>query len=243
MKKKISATGILLFLAIACIVAEVLLGGFEYSNLPAYENYYVLEGNCYSKGKSLNPMKVFKGRDLPYQAEVGVTSPMKVFREKDLSYKAEMGITSPSSSFSLDQDKLDTTAYRVLAEYCEANDYAVDEYKIAAYVHGNGEIVEIGKETEPEYRMIDGKLYVRCIVIGTCLDYGREDKGETWRDYELHKREVRGSELNNPPLFDFYSIAGKEWEEWIPILQRPLNDSQPTNVCSICLTLYVCIQD
>lgn len=216
-------------IAIGCSVVVVLLlvlawfGVFDRFNPPAYEDYYVLGGNCYSKGESLDPMEVF--------------------REKALPDDAEVGIPSLASSPYLDQDKLNTTAYHVLAEYCEANDYAVDEYKIAAYVLRDGGVEELEKETKPEYRMIDGKLYLRCTVLGTCLDYGREDNGETWYDYESNRIEPwesHGCIINSPSAFEFQTNVGMEW---IPTLQRPLDNSQPTNVCSICLTLYVCIQD
>lgn len=220
----------MMHLAIGCgIVVVVLLilarfGVFDRFNPLAYEDYYVLGGNCYSKGKSIEPMEVFQKKALPDDAEVG--------------------IPSLASSPYLDRDKLDTTAYYALAEYCEANKYAVDEYKIAAYVRMDGEVEELGENTEPAYRMIDGKLYARCTVIGTALDYEREDDGETWQEYESKKDKNRyfcdtiEAELNN--CFDFQTNVGMEW---IPTLNEPLDNSQPTNVCSICLNLYVCVQD
>lgn len=207
----------IIFPVIACIVAEVFFGAYARYQLPVYEHYYVVGGNCYSKGKSSDPEDVFR-QQVPDWAEV---------RE-----------ATPTSVFSLDLNKLDTTAYYALAEYCEENACAVDEYKVAAYIHDNSEIIEMEEGTEPECRLIDGQWYVKCTVLGTCLAYGRVDTGEAWREYESHKCEVRGGEREDLPLFDFQG-----GEEKFPILQRPLNDAQPTNVYSVCLTLYVCIED
>lgn len=218
----VGITVVVLFLMLVCF------GVFEHTDLPFYEDYYVLGGNCYSRGYSLDPMEVF--------------------REKTLPDGIEVSEYSLASGHPIDMDKLDTTVYYAMAQYCEANDYAVDECKIAAYVHSDGEVLELNEETEPEYRLIGGKLYVRCTVIGSCLDYSRQDEGKTWWDCEKENVKpewICGATIgliieDREKKFDVYTRKGLEW---IPTIRKPLDYLNPTNVCYVCLTLYVCIED
>lgn len=213
-------------IAIGCSAVVVLLlvlawfGVFDYFRPPVYEDYYVLGGNCCSEADSIEPMEVFQKEAIPD----GI----------------EMSVPSLASGPQLDMDRLDTTAYDVLAKYCAANDYAVHEYKIVDYVSDSDEFLELGEETNPEYRMIGGKLYVRCTVIGTCLDYGMHDDGTLWG--ELTENGEWGWEHPATP-FEFVASERSDIGEVIPILTSPLSLDDPANTCYVCLTLYVCIQD
>lgn len=175
---------------IACGVLAVILvvlalcGVFDRINPPSYKTYYIADGECFG---GIQP-------------------------EATLPEKVSVGIPSLADEAYVDQDKLDTTAYYALAEYCNANDYAADEYEIYQY----------------DYCVINGRLCLCCEVVGQCLDYGKEDGGKTWRD--LGYTESGG-------YTGIWGDTGQDRSD-----EFPIDADAPINMYSVRLKLYVCIE-
>ncbi|MDE6851934.1 MAG: hypothetical protein K2J67_05535 [Lachnospiraceae bacterium] len=123
------------------LVVLALCGVFDRFDPPAYETYYIASGVS------------FQGEE----------------PESTLPEDVEWGIPSLAQEPDVDLDKLDTTVYHALAEYCSANDYAVGEYRIQ-----NQDYVE--------YVVIDGDLYLECDVLAECMDYKKKAGNQTWKD-------------------------------------------------------------
>lgn len=153
-KKKIlhGLTGSGIVVAVIAILA--FCGVFDGKKLKTY-SYTVQQATAYSAADHLKVVQPEMDTDSVYDPD-------------------ELQDYSGTKDFpEVNQDKLDNTIYKVLAEYCDKNDYAVDDYVI-----------------QKQYQMMlnsDKKPILLVDVFGTCLDYSVEDDGNTWKDYHYEK--------------------------------------------------------
>ena len=139
LRRKKIIRGLIGFGIVAVIlVVLALCGVFDRFHLPAYETYYIASGVSFQGEKP----------------------------ESTLPKDVDLGIPSLAQEPYVDQDKLDTTVYHALAEYCSTNDYAVGEYQIQ----------------DKDYVVIDGNLYLECDVMAECMDYKKKAGNQTWKD-------------------------------------------------------------
>lgn len=188
--------------SIGCGVVAVILvilalcGVFDRINPPAYEKYYVVSGASFMGEKP------------------EITLP------EDIS----VGIPSLSQEPYVDNDKLDTTVYHALADYCSDNAYALGEYEIQ----------------KGDYCVLEGKLYLACTVLAQCQDYQKEDAGKTWRDLGYHDSSVDitpDGALSSPACGNL-AEEGNDTEENTIFLDV----DTPINMYPVRLKLYVCIE-
>lgn len=123
------------------LVVLALCGVFDRFDPPAYETYYIASGVSFQGEKP----------------------------EATLPENVNIGVPNLAQEPYVDEDKLDTTVYRALAEYCSANDYAVGEYWIQ-------------DQDYVDYVVIDGDLYLECDVLAECMDYKKKAGNQTWKD-------------------------------------------------------------
>lgn len=132
-------------ITVVCSAIIILLlvlawcGVFDRIDPPAYQKYYIASGVS------------FKGEE-----------PESTLPKSGVDF----AIPSMSRMPYVDEDKLDTTIYNALAEYCSANDYAVGEYQIKYQ----------------DYVLIDSDLYKACGVLVECMDYKKKAGDQTWKD-------------------------------------------------------------
>ncbi len=179
------------------LMVLALCGVFDRINPPAYEKYYVAAGASFMGEQPV------------------VTLPENV----------SVGIPSLGQEPDVDNDKLDTTVYHALAEYCSENEYAVGEYEIQ----------------KNDYYIVDDQLCLVCTVFAQCQDYKKEDKGKTWRDLGYHGSSVEVTSGDTISSSDDGSVV---WDSDHAIAENmiPIDVDTPINMYPVCLRLYVCLE-
>lgn len=202
-KKWIHALCICGIVAVVLVVLA-LLGVFDRFNPPAYEEYYIAHG-------------------VSFQGETPQTT-----LPKDI----EIGIPSLAREPLVVSEKLDTTIYHALTEYCSANQYAVGEYQIQ----------------NRDYVVLDGELYLKCSVLAECMDYRKKAGKKTWKDLgytNIGMDSVSGRLYQTKQEEGQADLPEDVQEGWLGLPNSRLisiDENMPVNMYIAYITLYIDIR-